>query len=224
MKKENGNMYEWAKPWNPLGGECPHKCGYCSTQSLMRYPGVKAKYSGPLKLYDEVLRKCPATDKTIFVVGQNDLFAKEVPSEWILKVLQGCKAWENVYLFQSKNPERFIEFRDHFPPETILCTTIESNRKYDVMGPTPHPRSRSLMMSLIRGFTKQVTIEPVIDFDLEEMVALIKRVNPVSVNIGADSKGHNLPEPSREKLLALIDELKKFTVIDQKRNLTRLLK
>jgi hypothetical protein len=61
------------------------------------------------------------------------------------------------------------------------------------------------------------------DFDLEEMVELIKRCNPVQVNIGADSGNNHLPEPSMEKLLALIDELQKFTTIARKSNLGRLL-
>jgi len=48
-------------------------------------------------------------------------------------------------------------------------------------------------------------------------------------NIGKGVKkfrngNNNLPEPSKENLLELIYELKKFTVIDQKRNLSRLLK
>jgi len=59
MKK--GNMYEWAKPWNPLGGECPHKCSYCSTNFLkQRYEAVRSKYSGPPQLYPGYP---PASDK-----------------------------------------------------------------------------------------------------------------------------------------------------------------
>ena len=60
--------------------------------------------------------------------------------------------------------------------------------------------------------------------DLDELITLIRISGATKVNIGADSKYKNLPEPSKEKLLALIEELKKFTVIDQKKNLTRLLK
>ena len=62
------------------------------------------------------------------------------------------------------------------------------------------------------------------DFDLDEMVEIIKMCEPAQVNIGADSGNNGLPEPSREKLIQLIDALREFTVIDQKRNLFRLLK
>jgi len=55
-------------------------------------------------------------------------------------------------------------------------------------------------------------------------VNMIKRCKPVMVSIGADSGNNHLPEPSKEKLLQLIDELQKFTVIHNKSNLKRLLK
>ena len=79
-------------------------------------------------------------------------------------------------------------------------------------------------MNRIIAFEKQVTIEPIMDFDLDEMVSMIKFCGPLKVNIGADSKNNHLPEPSKEKLLALINELQKFTIIDRKSNLERLLK
>jgi len=67
-----------------------------------------------------------------------------------------------------------------------------------------------------------VTIEPIMDFDLIELVTIIKNIKPEWVNIGADSKGHNLPEPSKEKINALIEELKKITEVKIKDNLKRL--
>ena len=43
------------------------------------------------------------------------------------------------------------------------------------------------------------------------------------VNIGADSGRNNLPEPSKSKVLELVSELQKFTIIHNKSNLQRLL-
>jgi DNA repair photolyase len=219
-----GNMYLGVKTWNPLGGECPHGCAYCSTNNLKkRYEVVKNKYSGPLKLFFDFP---PLTEKIVFVCGQNDLFAEEVPTSWIANLLQRCKARDNTYLFQTKNPVRMKEFAPLFPEKTILCTTIETNRRYAQMGNTPavYDRANAMNEHSLAGFKVHVTIEPIMDFDLDELVWLIQTCMPEKINIGADSKNNNLPEPSKEKLLALIDELKKFTVIDQKRNLTRLLK
>jgi hypothetical protein len=69
---------------------------------------------------------------------------------------------------------------------------------------------------------KMVTIEPVMDFDLEPFVEMIKAIKPEWVNIGADSKNHNLPEPSKDKVFALISRLSQFTEIRRKSNLDRL--
>jgi hypothetical protein len=49
-------------------------------------------------------------------------------------------------------------------------------------------------------------------------------LNPEFVTIGADSKGHNLVEPSWERIEVLIDNLSAFTEIRQKTNLERLRK
>lgn len=222
MKK--GNMYQWAQPWNPLGGECPHKCSYCSTKTMMRFPEVRYKYSGELRLFSP-LHKIPKTDKVIFVAAQNDLFANKVNSNVIRYILMTCRNHEgNKYLFQTKNPARYLDFLCDFPVGSVLCTTIETNRWYPkIMGNTPHPELRSMAMNRIKGFEKQCTIEPIMDFDLDEMVSMIKWTGALKVNLGADSKHNHLPEPSKKKLLALIDELKKFTVIDRKSNLERLM-
>ena len=224
FRELKGNMYEWAKTWNPLGGECSHKCSYCSTNNLKkRYEAVRNKYSGPLKLFFD---DPPLTKKILFVCGQHDLFAENIPESWIANILRRCKAKNNTYLFQTKNPARIKKFAPLFPEKSIICTTIETNRWYKQMGKAPvtDERAKAMNEHYLAGFKTQVTIEPIMRFDLKEMVILIKVCHPSSVNIGADSKGNHLPEPPREKILELIEELEKFTVIDQKRNLSRLLK
>lgn len=220
-----GNMYTWAKPWNPLGGKCPHDCSYCSTNKLRRYPVIEYKYSGDIRLFSDLF-KLPKQPKTIFVAAQNDLFSDGVSVSIISQVIRECKKHpQHKYFFQTKNPHRLLYFMDDFPRDSILCTTIETNRWYpDIMRNCPHPESRAAAMNRITGFEKQVTIEPIMDFDLDEMVSMIKSCGPLRVNIGADSKNNHLPEPSKEKLLSLIEELQKFTIIDRKSNLERLLK
>jgi hypothetical protein len=164
----------------------------------------------------------------IFVGSSCDLFAEGISRVWITDTLVKADFYTgNNYLFQSKNPERFREFKNYLPDgkRTSLCTTIETNRIYtEIMGNTPSPFNRALAMNQFIEFPLFVTIEPILDFDLDEMVRIIKLCHPNQVNIGADSGNNHLPEPSKEKILALIDVLKEFTVIDQKRNLSRLLK
>jgi hypothetical protein len=163
----------------------------------------------------------------IFVGSSCDLFANDIPYEWIVDILVKCDFYTgNKFLFQSKNPGRFQHIKFYLPDggRTHLCTTIETNRVYkEFMGNTPSPQNRAYWMGEMLLNNKYLTIEPIMDFDLIELVSLVSMVNPIQVNIGADSGNNHLPEPSKDKLLALINELKKFTVIDQKRNLNRLL-
>lgn len=214
-------MYEFAVTWNPLGGECPHKCSYCSTNNLKkRFKQVNDKYSGKIRTYYSFPPK--AANKVVFVCAQNDLFANEVPSEYIENIINACFLG-NTYFFQTKNPVRIQEFAHLIPEDSIICTTIESNIMYYEMGNTPYPFYRAGAMKFI-PFRKQVTVEPIMEFGLEGLLELIKMCEPEQVNIGADSKRNNLPEPSKENVLQLISELEKFTVVHQKSNLKRLLK
>jgi len=224
LNKRNGNMYEFiTHTWNPLAGECPIGCAYCSTNKLKKYPAVKTKYSGEVRLEEKELKTKLVNENFIFVCAQNDLFAEGIPTSWIHQTLEYCSTFDCQYLFQTKNPKRFSEFV--LPKNSVVCTTIETNRWYpEIMNNAPHPEERAEAMQLAsQHYTAYVTIEPIMDFDLEEMVGLIRKCNPAQVNIGADSGGNNLPEPDKKKIVALIDELKKFTTIDKKRNLGRLM-
>ena len=229
-------MYEWiTHTWNPLAGECPHGCSYCSTNKLMRYPGIKNKYTGPPRVHELEMKTNLGYGNFIFVCAQSDLFANDVPDEAIIRVLDHCiKHNKNKYLLQTKNPRRLLDFRLGLGwLDFVFCTTIETNREYpEVMNDCPPPKERSNIMNDLchefdLGFPNKqsyVTIEPIMDFDLDEMALMIEDCLPVQVNIGADSGNNNLPEPSKEKILALISELEKFTKVKQKSNLARLLK
>jgi DNA repair photolyase len=230
LNKSKGNMYEWiTHTWNPLAGACPHKCSYCSTNKLMRYPGIKNKYTGEPRLHELEMKTNLGEGNFIFVAAQNDLFAEEVPDKIITDVLTKCFIQNNnEYLFQTKNPERILNHDFELGGvNAVICTTIETNRFYqDVMNGCPPPLKRAGAMSELAksGYKTYVTIEPVMDFDLEEMVLLIEGCFPEQVNIGADSGNNNLPEPTKEKILELIIELEKFTTVKQKSNLKRLMK
>jgi len=198
----------------------------CSTNRLKRFPVIKYKYSGELRLFSD-LHKLPKKPATIFVVAQNDLFAEAVPDSFILRVLSECQInTQHRYFFQTKNPGRYLDFKANIPTGSILCTTIETNRYYPgIMQNSPIPFGRVEAMSRMRGFEKHVTVEPIMEFDMREMVAMIKYCNPARVNIGADSKGNNLPEPSKEKILALIDAMGALDIeVKLKSNLARLIK
>jgi protein gp37 len=221
LNKSKGNMYEWiTHTWNPLAGECPHGCSYCSTNKLMRYPGIRNKYTGPPRIHELEMKTNLGKGNFIFVVAQNDLFAKNIPDEFIKQILDHCNKFDNSYLFQTKNPENI---RRILIPNSSVCVTLESNRFYpEIMRNSPKPIHRVQQMELIRH-PLYITIEPIMDFDLSVFIEMIEGCVPRQVNIGADSGNNNLPEPSKEKILTLISELEKFTKVKQKSNLKRLL-
>ena len=219
LNKSNGNMYSWiTHTWNTIKGECPHGCTYCY---MHRWKNQK-----PVRFDEKELKTDLGSGNFIFVGSSCDMFAEDIPAEWIIRTLQHCAKFDNKYLFQSKNTKDFSSIGVFMPDKTVLCTTIETNRWYpEIMKNSPHPFDRARYMKQYKGLVKTyVTIEPIMDFDLDPLIKIIKWCNPEQVNIGADSGRNELPEPSKEKISELISELEKFTIIDKKTNLNRLLK
>lgn len=217
LNKSKGNMYNWTThTWNPIRGKCPHRCVYCF---------MKDRDVGPLRLDEKVLEDSLGSGRTIFVGSSTDMWAAAVPSDWILQVLEKCRAANNKYIFQSKNPRRFIQFTQEFPAQSILGTTLESNREYgqSINAPLPGRRASVFVDRRLQGFRKMVSIEPIVAFELEIFLGWLKAIKPAFVSIGADSKGHNLIEPTSQELKELISELSPITEIKLKENLNRLL-
>ena len=223
LNKSAGNMYNFVDAtWTPLSGACSHFCTYCYVQNLKRYPELKAKYSGVPRIAERELETDLGQGRFIFVCSTNDLFAEAVPSEMIEQVLAHCSKYDNRFLFQSKNPRRFWHFVNAFPPKTMLGTTLETNREYG-LSQAPMVWERVGWFSPSLPFPKMVSIEPILDFDLDVFPHWIELIQPEFVSVGADSKGHGLPEPSREKVEGLLIALAGFTEAKQKKNLERLL-
>lgn len=225
LNKSKGNMYSWTThTWNPIRGKCPHGCIYCF---------MKDRDVGSLRLEKKTLADNLGSGRTIFVGSSTDMFAEAVPTEWILQVLKKCKEHDNTYIFQSKNPRRFwdwemnkdMDLTVEFPSKTILGTTLESNREYGQSGKGPPAwiRAANFMHTQLERFKKMVSIEPIIAFDLDIFLGWLKGINPSFVSIGADSKGHDLQEPTARELDDLVVALRGITEVKLKKNLARLI-
>ena len=174
-----------------------------------------------MRLNERTLKDDLGSGRNLFVGSSCDMFAEDISGDWIKRVLLHCRKFNNNYLFQSKNPRRFQEFMDYFPPEIILGTTIESNRFYGY-SKAPPPYDRKECMAKLNT-NKMVSLEPIMDFDLESIVDMIKEIQPEYVSIGANTNDKvKLPEPSWDKVQELIKELKKFTIVKLKDNLNRI--
>lgn len=206
-------MYEFVNfTFNVIKGACYHDCSYCY---MKRWGKLN-----PIRFDEKELKTDLGKGNFIFVGSSNDMFAKEVPDEWIREVKKHLDKFDNKYLLQTKNPARYFDYG--FSDNYILGTTIESNRHYDeIKGNTPEPWKRAIPMMMIDN-KKFVTIEPILDFDLDGFVTMLERINPYFINIGADSMNNGLPEPSQKKVNELIKRLS-FSKITIKKNMKRII-
>ena len=222
LNPRKGDMYKFVGyTWNPIKGKCLHDCSYCYMKQIN-------PNANPPRLAEYELNTDLGCGRSIFIGSSTDMFAEDIPSEWIARVLDYCHKNSNMllpnaYLLQSKNPKRFLEFINHpIMERVVFCTTIETNRFYpEIMNKAPRIEERVEAMEEIArlGRPTMVTAEPLMQFDHEEMVSFIKRCNPKLVNIGKESKGRvKLPEPTQEEVQQLIAELKSFTNVNVKDN------
>lgn len=211
-------MYPWCNATkNYIKGRCSHNCSYCYVKDIMKR--FRKKQPEPY-LDEKEFKENLGKDKIIFVGSSIDMFAVNIPSLWIERVLEHCRKFDNTYLFQTKNPKRFSEFI--FPKKTILGISLESNCDYKLTK-APTPRRRVVDFYEVPALRKILNLEPLCDFDLDVMVSWIKQIKPEFVSIGGDSKNKGLQEPPAWKVNKLIEELKKFTSVRIKDNLKRLM-
>jgi len=220
--KAKGNMYTFIDfTFNPIRGRCPHNCSYCYCRRFWNMEG----FDKTLRIIEDSFTTKFSEGERIFVGSSIDIFAEEIPAEWIRRVLDFCsKAPKTAFLFQTKNPGRFKHFK--IEKNFMIAATIETNiysRK--IMGEAPAPALRAVAMEDLEAKTKMISIEPIMKFDEDIMMAWIMEIMPIIVSVGADSKGHGLPEPTPDELRAFLTRLEKTGIeIVRKDNLTRILK
>ena len=234
LNPAQGNMYEFiTHTWNPISGKCYHDCSYCYMK--------QEKEQSQIHLKESELTDSFNPRHFIFIGSGTDVFADDVPANWIKKVLDYCvnetssglfedffsEEGKTRFMLQTKNPKRVMEFTNHplLDPErnqVVICTTLETNRfEPEIMNNAPSPTERAEWMAKIsdKGLPTYVTLEPIMDFDLDEFVELIKKCNPIQVNIGFNTERHiHLPEPTTAKAFELIKSIVPFTKVHLKKN------
>ena len=220
LNKQKGNMYGFiTHTWNTIKGKCPFNCKYCYMKKFTQ---------NEIHFDLSELKTRLGQHNFIFVGSSCDMFANAIPSDWIQRTLAHCRKFSNQYLFQTKNPKRFFEFTDFFPPQTTLCITLESDIDHHLgCAPAPWPRCyqfKKCRFQYDKKFKYMVTIEPVLFFTPNDFYNMLLDLVPHQINIGADSGNNKLNEPSRDQLLRLIKRLQKARIyVHQKPNLKRLL-
>ena len=233
LNKSNGNMYGFVThTWNPLGGECQHKCHYCYVNAMKdRYELVKTKYSGDPRVWEPEMKTNLGRGNKIFVCDMTDLFAANVKEDDILRILRYCNQSHesNEFLFQTKNPERIVKsdaIKQYLSEResTIIASTLTTDATRDSSGVM-----RMTWMGYIAGQLPNnrvmITMEPLMKFRLQSILTYLGWVKRIyQINIGADSKNSGLPEPTSEEIHELINALREHGYnVHIKDNLKRLL-
>lgn len=213
--KHRNNMYEGTKTWNPFVG-CGFNCTYCEPSFKRQLKRQKNRclkcYNYEIHEHPERLDRIPS-DQTIFVCGDSDVaFARPEFMKKVFEVMRQDTTKGRLWFIQSKNPTCFEHYLKELPENTILLTTLETNRDtyYDKVSKAPPPSVRYEMFKKLDYPKKIVTIEPIMDFDLDIFVDWIVNIKPLAVFIGYNShpKKVQLNEPDMEKTLDLIVALK----------------
>ena len=214
-----------SETWNPVTG-CLHDCIYCWARKLaltkLRHSPRYREGFKP-RLNPEEFKK-RFRGGVVFVSDMGDLWGDWVPDEWIRRVLNHIRRFPDTwFLFLTKNPQRYHDFLDEIPSNAILGATIETNRdRYYQEGYTPRisraplPSRRYRAMKDLDWPLKFISIEPILDFDLDVFTRWIEEINPFMVYIGYDNYNNRLPEPSLTKTLELIKRLEDFTLVIRK--------
>jgi hypothetical protein len=218
--KPGSNMYQGfvTHTWSPLRG-CPYQCSYCYVKNFGGQPEI-------VTLNEKILNEDLGSGNKIFVCHMADMFAEGVPLWTIHRILFHCyRSPGNQYIFQTKNPARYLEFFLNYK-NYLLGTTVETDRFSLINSNAPHVMDRIVAMRNLKDEYPEIktfiTIEPVMEFT-PTFADLIIFARPDFVNIGADSKHHNLPEPKYSDVLDLIERLKKAGIeVKIKSNLDRL--
>lgn len=200
------------KTWNSVIG-CLHNCTYCwARRFALERLGHTEKYKVGFapKLAESELKK-RFKNQFVFVSDMGDLFGEWVPKEWILKVIDATRrSPSSDFLFLTKNPKRFKEFVHLCRDNIILGATIESNRLHN-FSKAPPVTERARAMTELSFKRKLVSVEPILDFDLDIFANMVADIAPFHVSVGYDNWNNRLPEPPLLKTLQFIERLKEFT-------------
>lgn len=212
---KNTNMYKLSVgQWSPFAG-CEHNCLYC-INSFQRQVKRWAKKNCP-GCYESIPhphperlnQSLPNTKhmQFIFTCSSGDIACCN-DTQYLERIINRIRQERNkTFLIQSKDPKTFN--RVVFPKNVILGMTLETNRNRlcEGISEAPKPSQRYEDFLKVKHGLKMVTIEPVIDFDMNVMVSWIENINPCMVWLGYDSGKNRLPEPELEKVKELYWQL-----------------
>lgn len=215
--------------WNLFTG-CGEKgegfCTYCYARNLINTrlkdtPKYKDHGFKPTIHMKEVGKKFKSNE-FVFCSSLGDIsFATQIVFDHFYTVFKDNP--QTKFLLCTKNPAIYTELSDL--PNLYFGTTLETNRDTLQFSKAPMPITRYGVMSSLKVQNKFVSIEPIMDFDLDIFTRWILDIYPKIVEVGADNYGYGLPEPSSDKIKMLIKSMEQSGIeVICKDGLHRLLK
>ena len=226
LNKAKGRMFKsvgWT--WTVCRG-CSHSCPYCWAASLAKRRGED--FTKPILVEKDLKTQFPRDNSWIFVCSTGDLFCDAVPDEWIHKILNEIenRGVGNRFLLQTKNPLRFLDFKDRFERlndpisrRIILGTTLETNRPTPGNAQSTYIRYLALEEFHRLGFDTFLSMEPLADFDHEKIVEWVIEIHPIAIEMGLENYTNYLTKPPMKKIQRLYDDLSDVSQVVLKDNL-----
>lgn len=91
LNPRKGDMYKFVNyTWNPIKGKCLHDCSYCYMKQ------INPNFNPP-RLAEYELNTDLGCGRSIFIGSSTDMFAKDIPSKWIDRVLDYCHRTATCY-------------------------------------------------------------------------------------------------------------------------------
>lgn len=198
---------------------CDHLCVYCwfvklATGRLKNTPKYKDCGIKP-KFHKKEHKKSYGKNHVWFIGHMGDMWCKSVPSKWIIKILEKCQEADksNTFYFLTKNPKRYSEFHDYYQDNFILGCTIESDIHYPDVSKASYTHKRFIDFYNVKYPRRFISIEPIMNFVLDNFLTMIYMIKPEFVYIGYDNHKNNLIEPSLNQTKRLIKAMESFTEV-----------
>ncbi len=203
----NSNMDNGPKKeWDPFTGR-GFGCQCCPSSKAQEAPH-RLCYEYVPHIDPRLLAGSPpetAEVAAIFVCAPGDT---SCATEFVKQIVPWVEAKQKtIFLIQSRNPQTFGHVA--FPSNVVLGTTLETNRDagYREVSQAPLPSTRYRDLLAVDHSRKMVSIEPVMKFDHDIMIEWITSIGPELVWLGFGPGSGTLPEPTRDEVMALNDDL-----------------
>ena len=217
MKKKTKNpKNKDTKSWSLFVG-CKFDCVYCKDSYLpMAQMTGRTQHCPRCLTYEphthpERFNRKPS-DRVLFVASTGDIsFCDPSFVDQIVAGMRADKRKDRVFLMQSKNPACFANILQRLPENTVLMTTIETNRDsgYSAVSKAPLPSQRFQDFLQLAWPRKAMVMEPILKFDLDIIKQWAMALKPEVIFIGLESNRKcTLPEPSLSEVQELHRELR----------------